>query len=54
MASGSAAMNDFVVNELLCALKCHYGKASREHIMTTFVDFYCEKEIIEAKKPPWT
>jgi hypothetical protein len=38
-----------IVNELLCTLKCNFGKYPRADIMTTFMDFYNDVEIEEAK-----
>jgi len=48
--STSEATADYIVNELLYAVKCHTGKKKRENIVATFADFYSEKEINDAKK----
>ena len=38
-----------IVNELLCALKCNFGKYPRANLLSTFADFYSDDEIEAAK-----
>src|SRR2546425_4854287 len=38
-----------IVNELLCVLKCNFGKYPRANLLSTFADFYSDEEIEAAK-----
>jgi hypothetical protein len=38
-----------IINELLCALKCYYGKHPRSELLTVFSDFYSDTEINDSK-----
>ena len=38
-----------IINELLCVLKCNYGKYPRAELIATFTEFYTDDEIEEAK-----
>jgi len=41
---------NFVVNELLCFVKFHYGKVPKGDILTCINGFYTDEEVSQAKK----
>jgi hypothetical protein len=38
-----------IINELLCALKCYFGKYPKMELLTVFAEFYSDCEISDAK-----
>jgi len=40
----------YVVNKLLCKLKSHFGKYPHDNIISTFAEFYIEKEIVDGER----
>ena len=38
-----------IVNELLCSMKCYFGKYPKTELINVFSDFYSDSEISDAK-----
>ena len=49
MAETGCGLNRLVVNELLCFVDNNFDSNDKSRIINTIVEFYHEKEILEAK-----